>query len=243
MWWTAPATMVTEAAGAGTDTVNASINYILGANVENLNLYGTATSGTGNELDNIIYGNSNANFLEGKDGNDTLSGYDGNDILLGGAGNDSLEGGAGNDTMDGGTGNDSYIVDSAGDVVTEAASGGIDLVNAYVDYTLGANVENLILYGTATSGTGNDLANLVQGEVAAINYTLSGLGGNDYLQGGAGNDTMDGGTGNDSLDGWMGNDLLLGKTAMISFGGMTATTPCTAARAMISFTGKATMTI
>ena len=45
--------------------------------------------------------------------------------------------------MAGGTGNDTYIVDSASDVVIEAAGAGTDRVNAYVSYTLGANVENL----------------------------------------------------------------------------------------------------
>ena len=203
--------------------VDAYINYTLGANVENLYLYGTATSGTGNGLDNYIntFYSTNNYLLSGLGGNDTLVGYnaadslfggDGNDSLSGLGGNDYLEGGTGNDTMSGGTGHDTYVVDSAGDVVSEDANEGTDTVNAFVNYTLGANVENLnLIYGEATSGTGNDLDNVIQGKVTAINYTLSGLGGNDYLEGGTGNDTMDGGTGNDSLDGWMGTDLLLGE--------------------------------
>jgi trimeric autotransporter adhesin len=45
---------VVEAAAGGTDLVQASLSYALGANVENLTLTGTAAiAGTGNELNNI----------------------------------------------------------------------------------------------------------------------------------------------------------------------------------------------
>lgn len=62
-----------------------------------------------------------------------------------GSGADTLDGGSGVDTMSGGLGDDVYIVDSASDVVTEAASGGTDEVRSSVTRTLGANVENLTL--------------------------------------------------------------------------------------------------
>ena len=45
--------------------------------------------------------------------------------------------------MIGGAGNDTYVVDAAGDVVTEHAGEGTDTVQSGVTYTLGANVENL----------------------------------------------------------------------------------------------------
>ncbi len=49
--------VITEVSGEGTDTVNSSITYTLTANVENLNLTGTANiRGTGNDLDNTIMG-------------------------------------------------------------------------------------------------------------------------------------------------------------------------------------------
>jgi Ca2+-binding RTX toxin-like protein len=79
--------VVTEAAGAGTDTVLSSVTYTLGVNVENLTLTGTtAINGTGNTLDNIITGNGAANILNGAAGADTLIGGLGNDTLTGGLG-------------------------------------------------------------------------------------------------------------------------------------------------------------
>ena len=51
-----------------------------------------------------------------------LTGNSLDNAIAGGAGNDTLDGGAGNDTLIGGRGNDIYIVDSAGDTITEAAT-------------------------------------------------------------------------------------------------------------------------
>ena len=172
--------IVTEAANAGTDTVQSSISYTLTDNVENLTLTGSAIiNGTGNVLDNVMTGNS---------GNNVLSGLDGNDTLIGGAGNDTLNGGAGADNMQGGTGDDTYVVDNAGDTVTEAANAGTDTVQSGISYTLTGNVENLTLTGTDDlNGTGNTLNNLITGNS-----------GNNVLDGGVGVDTMSGGSGNDT---------------------------------------------
>ena len=91
---------VIEGLNNGTDRVESSVSFTLGANVEHLTLTGAEDlNGTGNELDNLITGNGGINRLDGKGGMDHLIGGDKNDVLLGGTGdNDLLEGGAGFDT-------------------------------------------------------------------------------------------------------------------------------------------------
>ena len=57
----------------GTDTVYASASYALGTNIDNLTLTGSANiNGTGNDLANVIRGNSGNNTLNGGAGNDTF---------------------------------------------------------------------------------------------------------------------------------------------------------------------------
>ncbi|MNV07047.1 Bifunctional hemolysin/adenylate cyclase precursor [compost metagenome] len=224
--------VVNESANEGKDTVESSLTWTLGANLENLTLTGTtAISGTGNALDNVLTGNSAVNTLTGN------------------AGNDVLDGQAGADTMKGGAGDDTYYADNASDVVTELANEGTDTVISTLTHTLAVNVENLRLNATgAINGTGNTLDNVLY--AGAGNNTLNGLGGSDaasYLYagsavtvslastsaqatGGSGSDTLqnienltgssfndtltgssvanvlDGGAGNDTLTGGAGND-------------------------------------
>ena len=172
---------VTELAGEGNDLVQASVSYTLSANVESLTLTGTkAINATGNADSNILTGN---------------------------VANNTLDGGAGADVMSGGLGNDTYVVDVAGDSVTELANEGTDTVRSTISYVLGANVENLNLSGVDNlSGTGNALEN-----------TLVGNGGNNLLSGGAGDDRLFGGDGNDTLTGGSGADYLSGGNGMDTF--------------------------
>ncbi len=170
---------VTEALNAGIDMVYASVNLSLSANVENGALFGAAITLSGNTLDNTLLGSSLAN------------------TLAGGAGNDVLDGGAGADAMLGGLGDDVYFVDNAGDVVIENAGEGRDTVVASLTYILAANVEDLLLSGTAAiNGTGNALDNQLTGNGAS--NSLTGGAGNDVLTGGSGNDLLDGGDGFDT---------------------------------------------
>ena len=154
--------VVTENINEGIDTVQSSISYMLGANLENLTLTGTAAiNGTGNELSNVLTGNAAANVLDG---------------------------GVGADRLIGGVGNDTYVVDNGGDVVIENINEGIDTVQSSISYMLGANLENLTLTGTAAiNGTGNELSNVLTGNAAA--NVLDGGVGADSMTGGAGDDT------------------------------------------------------
>src|SRR5262245_14931528 len=134
--------VVTEAPDEGIDTVQSTISIDLSlasfANVENVTLLGTAAfTAAGNMLSNVLTGNDGNNFLNG---------------------------GAGADTMAGGLGNDTYSVDSVGDMLTEAAKAGVDTVKSWISYSLGDNLENLTLVGSAnTSAAGNTLNNILTG--------------------------------------------------------------------------------
>lgn len=161
----------------------------------------------------IIIGNVGNNQLTGTAFVDNISGGAGNDTLQGNLGNDVLDGGFGNDLLVGGKGDDTYIIDSEFDQITESADASLNGVDTAMqssaNYTLGANVENLMLTGkTALNGTGNGSDNTITGNTN-INI-LSGSGGSDSLYGLAGNDVLYGGEGSDTLIGGIGNDGLTG---------------------------------
>jgi Ca2+-binding RTX toxin-like protein len=215
--------VVAEFAGQGNDTVRSNANYTLkeGEEIETLILSSIGLmSGNGNSGNNVItltgtgYGN-----LDGKGGNDTITGGaggddivggDGNDKLVGNDGNDEIDGGAGKDLMIGGKGDDEYVVDDAGDKITELAKQGNDWVeSSLANYTLGANLENLDLDGGALNGTGNALNNILYGN--ELGNVLNGAGGRDNLFGNDGNDTLKGGAGMDMLEGGLGADVLFGE--------------------------------
>jgi len=180
--------VVIEQAGEGQDTIYSGVSYVLPANVENLVLTGSADiDGAGNELDNIIVGNSGANRIDGGAGDDLLLGNAGDDQMLGGNGNDQLDGGVGADSMVGGAGDDIYVMENIGDMVTELPGEGVDTARSGISYALTDNVENLTLTGTADlDGTGNGLDNVILGNSGA-NRIDGGLGA-DAMAGGAGDD-------------------------------------------------------
>jgi Ca2+-binding RTX toxin-like protein len=203
-------TQIVEQADEGIDTVQTAVDYALGANVENLTVVDDASvTAIGNDLGNILTANNAGDLLDGQDGDDELDGGDGDDTLIGGAGDDSLYGSLGANLLEGGLGDDSYLIDSAGgNTIVENAGEGTDTVYAFIDYTLGANLEDLTLLAGAARGTGNELDNTLVGDELA--NELSGEDGNDVLLGAEGDDTLLGGNGNDRLDGGSGNDVLDG---------------------------------
>lgn len=186
--------------GAGTDTATYA-----GSTAVNVNLQTGAASGGHAAGDKLI----SIENLTGSSYNDTLTGNAGNNVLNGAAGADKMAGGAGNDT---------YIVDNAGDIVTEGSNGGRDTVRASVSHTLATNVESMVLTGTAAiNGTGNSGNNVLVGN--AGNNSLKGGGGNDKLIGGAGNDTLEGHAGSDTLTGGTGVDRFVFRQSTVKTAG------------------------
>jgi Ca2+-binding RTX toxin-like protein len=160
---------VIELAGAGIDTIQSStaftsLNFGGRVNVENLTLTGSAVTGVGNSLNNVITGNNLNNSLSGLSGNDRLLGLGGNDSLFGGIGNDSLFGGTGNDSLfsdigndllfggtgndllNGGTGNDTLRGEAGTDTITTGT--GLDTIR--FNTALGAgNIDTITDYNPA----------------------------------------------------------------------------------------------
>src|SRR5262249_56576895 len=102
--------------------------------------------------------------------------------IYGNTGDNLINGAGGIDLMVGGAGNDTYFVDNSSDSCFENPGEGNDAVLASVSYGLAADVETLVLQGSADlQGYGNNTAN-----------TLYGNAGNNLLNGGGGADTMAG---------------------------------------------------
>lgn len=163
----------------------------------------------------------NLDISQTGDTNFNLTGDATNNILTGNAGINVIDGGKGADTMIGGDGNDTYVLDNAGDIVTEASNNGTDQVNIKLttgSYTLGSNVENGLLLSAKTfTLNGNELGNVLTNKKGTVTMnggdgadTLNGGSGVDTLNGDAGNDTLNGGKGNDTLSGGADNDILNG---------------------------------
>ena len=169
---------VTENVGEGTDTVVSSIDYTLGANVENLTLTGTAIGGTGNALANAIRGNARTTSSTAARARTSSTGAAATTPIM------------------------STLRATAS---PKPPAAGTDTVLASASYTIFSNIENLTLTGAgAINGAGNNLDNIVTGNDAA--NTLNGMAANDTLFGDGGNDWLDGGTGADTMSGGLGDD-------------------------------------
>jgi len=156
--------VVTEAGGAGTDTVHASVTDTLAANVENLVLTGGANiGGTGNGLANVMTGNGGANALNGAGGNDTIHGGGGADSITGGAGNDTMYGGEGNDTLIGEGGVDTFVGGAGNDMLVGGAG------NDFFVFETGFGNDTITTFDAAPGG-GQDLLDIRGTGVTALTF-------------------------------------------------------------------------
>lgn len=106
------------------DTVQSSVSFVIGNNIENLILTGSDNiKGTGNKLNNTITGNDQNNIISALDGNDNITGNEGND------------------TIDGGKGNDTYFIASGDGLDTITDSAGTDIIK----FTTNIDTQNIAL--------------------------------------------------------------------------------------------------
>jgi len=219
---------ITEAANAGTDTVqlrllsgtdysdmNNATTLTLGANLENLDASGTEAiklNLTGNALNNTLTGNDANNILDGGAGVDTLQGGEGDDTyildLKATAGILSIE-----DTVEefNSTTDGSDTIKLRGSVtLTEATTLSLDGSTA-ITWSHVENIDASATKSTKLNLTGNEFDNTLTGNAGA--NILDGGMGNDTLNGGAGNDTLIGGLGNDTLTGGLGADVFKWTTS------------------------------
>jgi Ca2+-binding RTX toxin-like protein len=169
--------------GAGTDSAS-YIESVVGVNVNLLTGIGTGGTAQGDTLTGV-------ENLTGSLFDDVLTGDDESNVLQGNLGADALAGNGGNDT---------YLVDNAGDTITESGGRGIDTVLATGSYVLtaGADVERL----AAANANGTAALDLI-GNAAG-----------NVVRGNAGNNVIGGGGGNDELTGFGGQDSFLFDSAL-----------------------------
>lgn len=204
-----------------------------GADNDLFNVFGGSAhnlvGGLGNDRFNF-YGDSSSVHLNGGEGDDLFVGnsHSISGAIYGGAGNDRFYGFGNHDgrivVLRGGAGNDVYRLDSDSPArVDERVGDGIDSVQIGrgVDYSLGANVENLVVLNSGSGGSepaqlgGNGLSNRVTG--GQDSEILRGFAGNDTLVGNGGSDVMYGGDGNDRMTGGSGLDYLVGGAGADTF--------------------------
>ena len=171
---------IVEGVNGGHDTVRVfatATAYVLGANLEDIELM---------------------------DGPITVVGNAGNNKITGSDDENTLNGGAGVDTLIGGGGDDIYVVDRIEEIaalIEDDLTGGTDQIFTPFSVTLSntlANIENVGFLGSANAdAVGNNSDNRFIGN--AGRNRMEGLIGDDTLTGGVGADTMIGGKGDDRL--------------------------------------------
>ncbi|WP_162148510.1 polysaccharide lyase family 7 protein [Asticcacaulis sp. AC402] len=207
--------VVVEGADSGIDIVQSSATWTLAANVENLFLTGVAAvDGFGNDLGNLLFGNSAVNTLTGGLGDDTYVVTDGDLVVeAAGAGKDTVQSGrtwtlaenlenltlTGSEAVDGfGNALNNYL---SGNTAVNVLTGGLGDDSYKVHTSSDVVVEN--------SGEGTDTvfaianftlsANIENLTLIGINHvTATGNGLNNVLIGNTGINTLTGGLGDDT---------------------------------------------
>jgi Ca2+-binding RTX toxin-like protein len=217
--------LVIENFNEGIDTVQSSIDYTLGMDIEHLTLTGTAAlSGGGNTQNNQVTGNSGNNLLDGATGSDHLVGGDGDDTLKYSADGSWTTGFiAKNSGSPGYAGTGQTVVLNGknrsfdvfqGDAGADRLEGtaGADALALDDPFSPFPQAAGPRLSGIEKIdvGDGNDVVDLTSRLYVYGDVTLIGGSGDDVLWANAGNDLLEGGTGNDNLYGGAGSDRLAG---------------------------------
>ena len=154
--------------GPGDDLYIITSNFLQGGPVENP---GEGTDTLRTEITRTLSANVENLILTGFNaingtGNDQ-------DNLLDGSQNSAAN------VLTGGLGNDTYIL-GADDTIVEANNGGSDTLRTSVTYTVGTNMENVTLTGTAAiNATGSSADNVLDGSQNTAANVLTGGSGND----------------------------------------------------------------
>ena len=207
----------------------ASTTYDTFANIENLEISGSATI-IGDHDDNILTGLSlfGDNDIQGNDGDDIINAGGGDDTIDGGAGSDTIDAGGGDDIItfaatgtsggniddnDGGAGTDTFVINNiftnqhAVDLTAGTFVFG-DLTGGTLRGTL-TNIENLTVSGGVDMrGDGGDNVLTATGTLLSDSNDIEGMGGDDTIIAGGGNDTINAGEGYDSVDAGDGDDVI-----------------------------------
>ena len=200
------ADVVTAQANGGHNIIQSSVSYTASANVDTLELSGSANlTGTANSGDCTVYANSGNDTLIGGAGASTLIGGAGTEIMRAGSGSAVMVAGAGLTTMIGGMGSNIFKVDNTADVIQLQTGAASNVVQTTVSYAAQTGVTQVVLTG-------------------AGNLTATANGGTIVLEGGSGSDTLIGGAGSDTLIAGSGATTMKagsGNTIMEAGGGVT----------------------
>lgn len=185
--------------GSGIDTVRASVNFVLTAELERLEIIGAVGRvGTGSLFADTLIGGGGDDTLRGRGGNDVMDGGSGddNDLLYGGDGDDQLFSASGDDTLIGGSGVDS-----------------LTLATSSVGWSVSLSA------GTAVLGDSRTLTlrSIETVEGSSLNDTITGNAAANLLFGGSGSDRLNGGSGEDTLVGGSSADTLIGGAGADEF--------------------------